>query len=287
MFNAFICIASRRKRFSGVLTLCLTLAGSAVHAQPILTFDQALHLAQDRSRQLVAQDYAAASAREMAIAAGQLPDPTLTVGINNLPINGPDSFSLTRDFMTMRSIGVMQQFTRGDKREARAARFDREAEAAQAGRTSALANLQRETALAWLDRYYQERIRDALIAQRDEARLQVEAADAAYRGGRGSQADVFSARMVVAQLDDRIVQADRLVATAINRLARWVGDAANRPLGAVPRSRGPNTSTGIGPNSKITSRTTRSSNCCCGRNKSRAPRSRARRRTSAPTGAQS
>ena len=67
----------------------------------------------------------------------------MTAGINNLPINGPDSFSLTRDFMTMRSIGVMQQFTRGDKREARAARFDREAEAAQAGRTSALANLQR------------------------------------------------------------------------------------------------------------------------------------------------
>ena len=68
--------------------------------------------------------------------------------------------------MTMRSIGVMQQFTRGDKREARAARFDREAEAAQAGRTYALANLQRETALAWLDRYYQERIRDADRAAR-------------------------------------------------------------------------------------------------------------------------
>ena len=236
MFIAFIYIASRRKRFSGVLTLCLTLAGSAIHAQPILTFDHALRLAQDRSRQLVAQDYAAASAREMAIAAGQLPDPTLTAGINNLPINGPDSFSLTRDFMTMRSIGVMQQFTRGDKREARAARFDREAEAAQAGRTYALANLQRETALAWLDRYYQGRTRDALIAQRDEARLQIEAADAAYRGGRGSQSDVFSARMVVAQLDDRIVQADRLVATAINRLARWVGDAANRPLGAAPNT---------------------------------------------------
>ena len=42
--------------------------------------------------------------------------------------------------------------------------------------------------------------------------------------------------MVVAQLDDRIVQADRLVATAINRLARWVGDAANRPLGAAPNT---------------------------------------------------
>ena len=224
MFNAF------------VVALWLTFATSVVYAQPVLTFDHALRLAQDRSRQLVAQDYAATSAREMAVATAQLPDPALTAGINNLPINGPDRFSLTRDFMTMRSIGVLQQFTRGDKREARAARFDREAEAAQAGRTFALANLQRDTALAWLDRYYQERIRDALTAQRDEARLQVEAADAAYRGGRGSHPDVFSARMVVAQIEDRIVQADRQVATASNRLARWVGDAANRPLGAAPNT---------------------------------------------------
>ncbi len=73
-----------------VLLLCVTAFGPAVHAQPILTFDQALRLAQDRSRQLVAQDYAAASAREMAVAAAQLPDPMLTAGINNLPINGAD-----------------------------------------------------------------------------------------------------------------------------------------------------------------------------------------------------
>jgi outer membrane protein TolC len=234
MLNTSIHIASRLKRFSGLLTFCLALASSAVHAQPMLTFDQALRLAQDRSRQLVAQDYAAAAAREMAVAAAQLPDPTLTAGINNLPINGPDRFSLTSDFMTMRSVGVVQEFTRDDKRTARAARFEREAEVAQANRTQALANLQRETALAWLDRYYQDRVRDVLIAQRDEARLQGEAADAAYRGARGSQADVFAARTAVAQIEDRIAQADRQIASAKTRLARWIGDAASLPLGPTP-----------------------------------------------------
>ena len=240
MFTAHVYAVAQAKRLHHlralVLALCSASIGSIVYAQQLLTFDQALRLAQDRSRQLVAQEYAAASARDMAVAAAQLPDPTLTAGIDNLPVTGPDRFSLTRDFMTMRSIGVMQQFTRSDKREARSARFDREAEAAQASRTFALANLQRDTALAWLDRYYQERIRDALIAQRDEARLQVEAADAAYRGGRGAHADVFSARMVVAQLEDRIVQADRQVAVANNRLARFVGDPASRPLGAAPNT---------------------------------------------------
>ena len=236
MFNAFIYIVSRKKRLRRTIALCLTCIGSVVYAQPVLTFDQALRLAQDRSRQLVAQDYAAAGAREMAVAAAQLPDPTLRAGVNDLPINGPDRFSLTRDSFTMRSISVMQEFTREDKRKARATRFDREAEVAEAGRIQALANLQRDTALAWLDRYYQERVREVLLAQRDEARLQIDAADAVYRGGRGSQADVFSARAAVAQIEDRIAQADRQIATAKSRLARWVGAAANEPLSAAPNT---------------------------------------------------
>jgi outer membrane protein TolC len=172
----------------------------------------------------------------MAVAASQLPDPTLTAGVNNLPINGPDQFSLTSDFMTMRSISILQQFTRSDKREARAARFGREAEAAETGRTLALANLQRDTALAWFDRHFQERVLQILTMQRDEARLQVDAADAAYRGVRGSQTDALSARSAVAQMEDRVAQADRQVATAKIRLRRWVGDAANLPLGPAPNT---------------------------------------------------
>ncbi|HEY9064891.1 MAG TPA: TolC family protein [Burkholderiaceae bacterium] len=199
-----------------------------------LTLDDALRLAQERSRQLPAQDASAAAAREMAVAAGQRPDPTLKAGINNLPINGDDRFSLTRDFMTMRSVGVMQELTRDSKLKARSARYERDAEVAEAGRALALANLQRDTATAWLDRYYQERMRDLLARQRDEARLQIEAADAAYRGGRGSQADVFAARSVVAQIEDRLAQVERQVSTANTLLARWIGAPAAEPLAAAP-----------------------------------------------------
>jgi outer membrane protein TolC len=71
-------------------------------------------------------------------------------------------------------------------------------------------------------------------AQRDEVRLQIEAAEAAYRGGRGSQADVFSARAALAQIDDRIDQTTREVTTARTTLARWTGDAADTPLGDAP-----------------------------------------------------
>ena len=224
-----------RRCAAWLLPLLSVAIGFAAHAEALpLTLDQALALAQERSLQLAAQDSAASSAREMAVAAGQLPDPTLRVSLDALPINGPNRFTVTRDDFTMRTIGISQELTRDAKRKARSDRFEREAETAQAGRAMVLVNLQRDTALAWLERYYQERIRESLIAQRDESRLQVDAADAAYRGGRGSQADVFAARAAVALIEDRIDQSDRQVANAVTQLARWVGDAAKQPLADKP-----------------------------------------------------
>ena len=220
---------------AAALCLCFNSTAQAQPTpRPTLSLDDALQRAQQRSSQLSAQDSAATAAREMAAAAGRLPDPTLKAGINNLPVNGADAFSLTADFMTMRSIGVMQEFTREDKRKARAARFDRQADVAEAGRTVALANLRRDTALAWLDRYYVERMADLLKTQRAETALQIDAAEAAYRGGKGAQADVFAARSAVALIDDRIRQAELQAATAQTRLLRWVGADAPRTLAAPP-----------------------------------------------------
>ncbi len=228
-FSAF-CALGR----SAALTITCAAFVASADAAGMLSLDQALKLARARSQTLVAQDAAASAARDLAVAAGQLPDPTLTVGINNLPVTSSERFSLTDDFMTMRSVGVMQEFTRADKRMARAARFEREAEGAQATRELALSNLERDTALAWLDRYYQEEIRALLSLQRDEARLQIDAADAAWRGSRGAQIDVIAARAAVAMIDDRIAQSDRQVLTARTMLARWIGPAAADPLDALP-----------------------------------------------------
>lgn len=224
----------RQRHWACILLLSSTMLGLGAHAQPALSLDQALQLAQDRSRQLAAQDAVARSSREMAVAAGQLPDPVLKAGINNLPINGEDRFSLTQDFMTMRSVGVMQEITRSDKLKARSARFNREAEAAESSRAVALTNLRRDTAMAWLDRYYRERMLDILRTQRVEAGLQIEASDAAYRGGRGTQTDVFAARSGVAQIDDRIQQTERQIGTAKIKLARWIGEPASQSLAPPP-----------------------------------------------------
>ena len=208
---------------------------SASWAADPLTLIEAQRIAVDRSQQLVAQEALTAAAKEQAVAAGQLPDPVLKLGIDNLPADGADRGSLTRDFMTMRRIGVMQEITRSEKRQLRSERFERDAQRAQALRQLTLANLQRDTALAWLDRYYTQAMRELVQQQLEETRLQIQAADIAFRAGRGSQSDVFAARSAVIQLEDRVSQIGRQSRNASLMLARWVGTTdADRPLSGSP-----------------------------------------------------
>jgi outer membrane protein TolC len=206
----------------------------AVAGDALLTLPEAQRLAVARSRQLVAQDYAVAAAREMAAAAGQLPDPVATLGVNNLPMNGPDAWSLTRDFMTMINVGVMQEFTRAEKREARTDRFEREADKALAERDARVAAIQRDTAQAWLDRYYAEAMATVVVEQGGAARTEIEAAEGAYRAGKGNLADVLAARAALVGLDDRASELGRRVSGAKIALARWIGNAAEAPLAGKP-----------------------------------------------------
>lgn len=217
-----------------VSVLIAAAASSALAADPI-TLSEAQRIAVSRSQQLLAQDALTTAAKEQAVAAGQLPDPVLKFGVDNLPANGPDRLSLTRDFMTMRRIGVMQEITRSEKRQLRSERYEKDALRVQAQRQLTLTNVQRDTALAWLDRYYALAIRELIQQQVEEARQQAEAANIAFRAGRGSQADIFAARAAAIALQDRISQIDQQARSATLMLARWVGQpAAARPPTGVP-----------------------------------------------------
>ncbi len=237
----YACAAPKVKTASGlhrgislVLLLGVLASSEVVIGEDFLTLTDAQHRAVERSRQLSAQDSAVLASREMAVAAGQLPDPVLRFGIDNLPINGPDQFSIGNDFMTMRRIGVMQEFTRSEKRQLRAERFDREAEKSVAEKAAIIAAIQRDTALAWLDRYYAEATAATIAEQIEQVKREILAAESAYRTGRGTQADVFAAHGVLVGLEDRASELNRRIATSKTGLTRWIGDGADAPLEGKP-----------------------------------------------------
>lgn len=202
---------------------------------PRLTLEAALDAAQARSATLQAQDAVSRAAREMAVAAGRLPDPVLRMSVDNLPIEGPMRYSLTDDFMTMRSVSLMQTFTRSDKRLARSARYEREAEAAMSMRSMQKARLRTQTARVWFDRYFLEQMQDLLQRQRAEASRVSEALESAYRSGRSSQMDVLAARAAVARIDDRLHEVRAELSNAKAQLQRWIGDSAEQALGVPPK----------------------------------------------------
>jgi outer membrane protein TolC len=214
-----------------ILVACLAaLCATAAASDAPLTLEGAQQRAIERSRLLAAKDHAVRASREQAVAAARLPDPVLKLGVDNLPVEGPDRFSTTRDFMTQRRIGLMQDFTRADKRRLRAQRLEREAEKTLAEKTAAAAAIGRDTAVAWLERSYLEAMAALVAEQEQQADLEVRAAEAAYRGGRGTQADVFAARAETIALADRASALRRRLANAKLALARWIGEAAQLPL---------------------------------------------------------
>ena len=223
-----------RRRIFAALAVILVFSSPTAGAQTPLTLGEAQRRAVERSGMLAAQEFATVAARQMAVAAAQLPDPVATLGVNNLPVNTQDAFSLTRDFMTMRSVGVMQEFTREGKRHARAERFEREAEKSLAARAANVASIQRDTALAWLDRYYAEATATVVAEQTRQAQVEVDAAESVYRTGRGNLADILAARSALVLLDDRASDGGRKVRAAKIALARWIGNMADAPLAGKP-----------------------------------------------------
>jgi outer membrane protein TolC len=215
------------------LFMALAAAAPAAPAKE-LSLGAAQRLAAERSAQLSGQRLGIVAARELAVAAGQLPDPVLTVGVENLPVEGADRFSLNKDSMTMKRIALMQEITRREKRDLRTARQELEANRNEAEIEAARATLQRDVAIAWLDAWYAHAAHQAVQDLRARTAVEVESADIAYRTGRGSQSEVLMARGNLAMVDDRLAEQQRRARTTRTLLARWTGVGDAVPSGAKP-----------------------------------------------------
>jgi len=102
--------------FCRVLALVIALTGiSGAHSAQVsaLTLADAERLALETDYTLQAIDARGQSMSELAVAAEQLPDPKLRLGMMNLPL---DTFNLGQEAMTQVVIGLKQEFPRGHTR---------------------------------------------------------------------------------------------------------------------------------------------------------------------------
>jgi cobalt-zinc-cadmium efflux system outer membrane protein len=214
--------------------LLITLPFTCAAERPELALDEAVAHAIVSAPEVAAGEEAVAASRDLAVSAGRLPDPALIVGIENLPVEGPDAWSTSADFMTMTTFGLMQEFPGRQKRRLERERASAESVVADAELSDTRLLVARETARAWIRRATLESALDALTRLRADLELGATAARAGVRAGRASTAEALAAESAVVRLETRLLELEGKARRARAELARWIGDEAERPLAGLP-----------------------------------------------------
>ncbi|MDH3552690.1 MAG: TolC family protein [Gammaproteobacteria bacterium] len=215
---------------SHIFALALLLAASA-QAQ----HDVPLTLAEAEDRALAGEPgHAAFLARaaafgERAVVAGQLPDPTMRIGLANYPIS---SGGFSTEAMTQAQLGFRQSFPSGKSREFSLQRYESLALEMNQNAAARSRDVLTRVRNAWLETYYWQHAHDVVTESRPFFMDLAEISRSLYSVGRKTQQDVLRAELELRRLDDRLIEIDRRHAQAVAALSEWLGADARRPVAA-------------------------------------------------------
>jgi len=164
---------------------------------------------------------------EQAVAAGQLPDPKLRMGLANYPIESGD---FRTEGMTQGQLGIRQAFPPGKSRSVSTRQFQSLAQemshTADARERDVLTSVRN----AWLDAFYWQRAHAIVSDSRPFFADLVTVTRSLYSVGTKDQQDVLRAELELSRLDDRLIETSKQHSRAKAALSQWVGDDANRRL---------------------------------------------------------
>lgn len=213
-------------------TLLVFVSGVA-YAGP-LTFDAALEKAVADAPLIKAKALEADATRSARIAAGQLPDPKLALGIASFPISGPLAFAPQRDNFTWVNVGVSQDIPNLAKRHAQRGRAEADIGVAEAEASVAARSVKVQTAIGWINLAYAERRLAALDDILGRLVRVVRASPGAVASGASRPAQVLAGREAIARLQDRRDELLAGIGRARAELTRWTGVAGPEIAGAIP-----------------------------------------------------
>jgi outer membrane protein TolC len=207
------------------LAAALLPAGWAAAAP--LSLDQAIDLAVQRSQATRSARAAAASAAETVRAAGQQPDPMLNVGMDNLPATGAQRFSPAAEDMTMKRIGLSQEWVSAEKRAAREAVASAMQRRQSAMEQVAAAQARLQAAMAYIEAYYAGEALKLMALDEMHANEELEAGKGRLATLSGSSAEVLGLASALGAAEDEAAEARQQQAAAVANLQRWTGSASD------------------------------------------------------------
>ncbi|WP_322627895.1 TolC family protein [Halothiobacillus sp.] len=191
-----------------------------------LALHEAEQLAVRHDQGLAAAQMLTDASASAARAADQLPDPTVSVQLANLPL---DNFSLTQSAMTMTQVSINQMLPPGDTLAQRALVADAETATATADLAVKTQILRREVSRFWLTIYRDQQTIALREADRQLDQKLLHSAETAYSVGRARATDLVRLRVRLAELADQIEKLRGDTAATQARLTRWIGARAQAP----------------------------------------------------------
>jgi outer membrane protein TolC len=217
------------KNWQWIVFIVASAAVSQAQAQ-IETMDNGLSISDaiDRAKVndpwITGSEFKQSKLNAMAVAAGQLSDPQVSIGVANI---AADTFAFNQEPMTQYKVGVSQMFSRGQSRSLKTAQMNLLADEQPLLRANRMAMITLQTSHLWLDAYQaQESIR---LIEKDRSLFEqlVDLVEASYSSGFGKtrQHDLIRAQLELTRLDDRLTQLRQSSESSSEQLRGYISQA--------------------------------------------------------------
>jgi cobalt-zinc-cadmium efflux system outer membrane protein len=223
-----------RRPIRSAIAMYLVAAAAVAANPPTLSLDDVRRAASAEAPSVAAQSARIVAAREDVARAAALPDPTLNLGVDNLTVTGADAFRLGADDMTMRRIGLMQEWPSRRKREARRATAEAHVGTAVSEAGAMRLEVERRAGEAWIDTWAAEAEVQFLQELIDDAERALAIAKAQLASGTGTSSDALAAQVAKADLDNTVRRAQAQVRAARAGLTRWIDTNDAVTLASLP-----------------------------------------------------
>jgi cobalt-zinc-cadmium efflux system outer membrane protein len=131
-----------------------------------------------------------------------LDDPMIYGGVMNLPVN----FSFKQDMMTMKQIGIQQNFSIGKKYSLRGMVAQKEYEASIYDVNAQRLSLIKDVKQQYYDLYAQLKAIEATKSSIEVMKGYIDIANARYSTGQGTQQDVFKAQVELTKIQNELIK---------------------------------------------------------------------------------
>ena len=183
----------------------------------------AIETAQTQDPWLAGSRFRQENLKSLSVSAGALPDPTVSLGLANLPI---DTLDFDQEGMTQFKVGVSQRFPRGQSLSLRQERLARLSGVQPFAREDRKAKVAVTVAHLWLEAYRSQKTIYLIEKDRSLFEHLVDVAQSSYTTafGRTRQQDLVRAQLELTQLEDRLTQLHQRRETQLARMGQWLGD---------------------------------------------------------------